>query len=135
MGVETLIKSEAFLQTPREGLVVRRDLCLFHRDENLPGRLHLCDMDKTTQKKLVAQIKRLCEKQYRKGFQQGAEFYAAGKITLEQVSDYRHKGSVDGYRKCIDPLTGKPDYADRLKTEIMGDMEELDFFLSGLDVG
>lgn len=58
-------------------------------------------------KELINQIQRLCEKQYRKGFQQG--FYARlnGNLTQKQVDKFRLKGFTEDYSKVEDPISGR----------------------------
>jgi hypothetical protein len=78
-------------------------------------------------KKLYSQILRLCEKQYRKGFQQG--FYACqnNQITKEQVAKWRDNGARNGYMEMIDPLTHrKIDAHSQLEAESwMGKTDEI----------
>tara|TARA_R100000951_G_scaffold113632_1_gene116048 strand:+ start:582 stop:950 length:369 start_codon:yes stop_codon:yes gene_type:complete len=104
---------------------------------------------KAFRKKLITQICRLCEKQYRKGFQQGATFYNEGWFTMEEVSDFRHDGMFNGYKLSIDPTiwskecnpdnikpTKKRAYppTSRIITECyMNDMEELIYFLESIE--
>jgi hypothetical protein len=84
-------------------------------------------MDNKLKKKLISQIQRLCEKQYRKGFQQG--FYASNEkqMTKEQVDEFREKGSAQDYKKLFWPQTKQTEIArDRLLSEMwMKDMDEL----------
>lgn len=84
-------------------------------------------MDEKLKKKLISQIQRLCEKQYRKGFQQG--FYASEKkqITANQVDKFRLTGSVQDYKKVVWPQTKQCEIAkDRLLSEMdMKNMDEL----------
>ena len=92
-------------------------------------------MEKSIQKKIIKQIYRLCEKQYRKGFQQG--FYACNekKLTKEQVDKFRLNGMVDNYSKVVNPLMGYSEVAShRISAEIsMPDMDELFNFLNTID--
>jgi len=85
-----------------------------------------------TDKKIIKQIQRLCEKQYRKGFQQGYYACDENNISKKQVDDFRNKGSIQNYSKVIDPLTGRPeDSLTRLSAEMgMSDMEELYSFFN-----
>lgn len=84
-------------------------------------------MDKKLKNKLISQIQRLCEKQYRKGFQHG--FYASSEkqMTKEEVDQFREKGSIQNYKKVLWPQTKQEQIAtDRLLSEMdMKDMEEL----------
>jgi hypothetical protein len=85
------------------------------------------------QTKLIKQICRLCEKQYRKGFQQG--FYACmdNRLTQDQVDKFRLDGCREEYKKVIDPITGtKYKQIDILQREMaMGNMAELRRFMDG----
>jgi hypothetical protein len=84
-------------------------------------------MDEKLKKKLISQIQRLCEKQYRKGFQQG--FYASEEkqMTKNQVDQFRQKGVLQDYKKLVWPQTKHDEIAkDRLLAEMeMKDMDEL----------
>ena len=76
---------------------------------------------------LVRQIRRLCEKQYRKGFQQGFEACRQKKVSAEEVAFWRTKAAMDDYRFCNDPHTGaKLQQIDLLLAEMrMPAMDEL----------
>ena len=77
-------------------------------------------------KKLVSEIKRLCEKQYRKGFYDGFIASKEGKISDYEVSEFRHVGKWEEHHKSVDPITGKK--RSTLLSEIsekMTDMQEL----------
>jgi flagellar biosynthesis/type III secretory pathway protein FliH len=84
-------------------------------------------MMKSIQNKIVKQIERLCEKQYRKGFQHG--YYAALEKTLseEEVNVFRLKGMLDEYSNVVHPHTGRKENAtERLLFEsAMPNMSEL----------
>jgi hypothetical protein len=89
-------------------------------------------MEQLEQKKIIKQIYRLCEKQYRKGFQQG--FYAAmeNKLTKKQVDEFRGKGADEYYSKVVNPLMGYSEVpSDRIRVEMyMIEMDELRNFLN-----
>jgi len=89
--------------------------------------------DRKAQKKIIKQIYRLAEKQYRKGFQQG--FYACEekKLTKEKVDKFREKGMTENYSKVVNPLTGYLEVSSNIiSSEIaMPEMEELRQFLNG----
>jgi len=91
-------------------------------------------MEKLTQKKIIKQIERLCEKQFRKGFQQG--FYACEnkELSKKQVDDFRFNGMSENYSKIIQPHNGRKEVAiDRLLAEIaMPEMDELRHFVVNL---
>lgn len=91
-------------------------------------------MNKSLQKKIIKQIERLCEKQYRKGFQHG--FYACDekKITKKQVDKFRQDGMIDNYSKVVNPLIGYSEVPlERLSVEMkMADMDELYRFLNNI---
>jgi len=82
-------------------------------------------------KKLVKQIARLCEKQFRKGYQQGYGACKDNLITEKQVDKFRFDGSIQGYKKVINPVYKyKEDAIDRLLGEsAMDDMQELRIIL------
>jgi len=105
-------------------------------------------MPKTLRKKLILQICRMCEKQYRKGFQQGATFLNDGEITLDEIADFRSEGSGNGYKHIIDPLyfskknnptkrkpTKKNSYEPsyRILIELMHDTEELEELVESVE--
>lgn len=81
-------------------------------------------MDKN---KLIKQILRICEKQYRKGFQQGYYASVDYTINLTDVNKFREHGSKHNYKNCIDPINGKTkDQRHLILAEIsMDDMDEL----------
>jgi len=62
-------------------------------------------MTKAEKKKLINQILRLCEKQYRKGFQQGFLAEKSTELTSEHVGKWRGEGMAEGYKKVIDPIS------------------------------
>ena len=89
-------------------------------------------MDKRIRNKLVKQICRLCEKQYRKGFQHG--YFACNEniLTEKEVDEFRRKGAREGYSKVEEPLHSnfKYDPVRRIRAEIsMKGMDELRWFL------
>lgn len=88
-------------------------------------------MAESDRKRLKKQIERLCEKQYRKGVQQGAEFvqqYDLGDRMkwIKSISKWRHYGSNNGYKqaKTFDKGIYMPDGFLRGECA-MGGMEEL----------
>jgi len=83
-------------------------------------------------KKLVEQILRLCEKQYRKGFNQGAYAIEGDFIKIQDVYEYRNKGSIQDYKKSVSPFTKqKINLLEKLLQECaMKDMDELTILLS-----
>lgn len=91
-------------------------------------------MEKSIQTKIIKQIQQLCEKQYRKGFQQGYHACLENKLSATQVDKFRLQGMRENYSKVVDPITGRPQVAiKRLLSEIaMPDMEELHQFLNSL---
>jgi len=74
------------------------------RAKNLRYQSIVMDLPINVQKALVKEISRLCEKQYRKGLQQGVRFHKEGYLTEDNVSDFRHDGLRQEYKKAIDPL-------------------------------
>ena len=93
-------------------------------------------MEKSVQKKLMKQIARLCEKQFRKGYQHGFGDCKDNLITEKQVDKFRFDGMDEGYSRVINPLNGmKEDAIERLLAESgMSEMQELNLFLNGLEV-
>ena len=91
-------------------------------------------MEKSEQKKIIKQIERLCEKQFRKGFQQGYYACRNNELTKEQVDKFRSNGITENYSKVIQPHNGRKEVAiERLLAEIaMPDMGELRHFLNAL---
>ena len=81
------------------------------------------------EKKIVAQIRRLCEKQYRKGFQHGYIACDEDLLIPHQVTMFRASGADQGYRQVRNPISNLPypkSYPDLLASECgMDDMEEL----------
>lgn len=85
-----------------------------------------------SEKILVKQILRLCEKQYRKGLQHGANFLNDKEVTLNQVDQFRWSGSKSDYKIAKDIRAGyKIDLISKLVVEcMMADMDELSILLS-----
>lgn len=85
-------------------------------------------------KRIKEQIFRLCEKQYRKGFQHG--FYACmdDEMTQDEVDDFRGRGISEDYKKVMYPQSKhKVSSLERLSPEMaMPDMVELERLLKGL---
>lgn len=79
-------------------------------------------------KKLVDQILRLCEKQYRKGLQHGSN------LPTKYAEQFRDFGAKQHYRKALDldgRVWSKWYHAERLSAECsMPDMAELGILLS-----
>lgn len=89
-------------------------------------------MERITQKKIIKQIERLCEKQFRKGFQQGYYACENKELSKKQVDDFRFNGISENYSKVVQPHNGREEIAIyRLVAEIaMPDMDELRQFLN-----
>lgn len=90
-------------------------------------------LPKAARRRLLSQIMRLCEKQYRKGVQQGV--YAG--MDKDAADQFRFQGSLQGYRKhaCLGVFKGrtmkKAEYLRKLSAECwMGDMGALADFLA-----
>ena len=88
-------------------------------------------MTKSQKNKLIKQIGRLCEKQYRKGFQQGYYARMDNRLTPKRVDYFRLKGAEQDYKKVVSPFTGqKWTSIDRLNMEMyMKGMDELIRFM------
>jgi hypothetical protein len=85
--------------------------------------------------KLITQILQLCEKQYRKGFQQGYYARKNGGNSTKKVDQWRIDGSIQNYVYSVDPQTGEV-YEPKeiaLGEMAMPGMRELERFLKGLD--
>lgn len=79
------------------------------------------------EKKLVKQILRLCEKQYRKGFQHGSLHATNIKDSIYKSQEFRDRGSKQDYKKSVSPFTKqKVNLLVQLMVECqMKDMDEL----------
>lgn len=79
-------------------------------------------------RKIIEQVLRLAEKQYRKGFQHGAH-QAVGLGERQQADDFRRAGEANGYTRPIDQegrVWSKWVMAERLSAEcVMENMDEL----------
>lgn len=84
-------------------------------------------MDKNERQRLAYQIARLCEKQYRKGFQQGFHTCLNKQMTKKEVDEFRFKGMDADYREVRWPHNSHRQNAfDRLLAEsAMPNMNEL----------
>jgi len=94
--------------------------------ENTPRELSL-----TEKRKIVRQICKLAEKQYRKGFQQGYLASKENRLTEGQVDRFRFDGADQDFTKVIDPHSGRKfDPIDRLWVEMLmpGMSELIDLF-------
>ena len=80
--------------------------------------------------KLTKQLERLCEKQYRKGFQQGFLASQQKLMTEKQVDIFRANGEKGFYSKVVSPTTKQKLCAKNiLLSEInMPKMDELKLF-------
>ncbi len=80
---------------------------------------------------LTKQLERLCEKQYRKGFQQGFLASQNKLMTPRQVDNFRLNGAKEDYSKVVSPTTTQKLSAKNiLLSEInMPKMDELKLFL------
>lgn len=89
-------------------------------------------MTKAEKNKIVKQILMICEKQYRKGFQQGFEACKENKITQNKVDSFRHKGAKQNYSKVVNPIMGYSEVPIiRINAELMMDkMDELKDFIN-----
>ena len=81
------------------------------------------------EKKLIKQIRRLCEKQYRKGFEHGYDACDEDLMSRQEVTLFRMKWGEEGYKQIRNPFSNRPypkNYPDLLEAECwMVDMEEL----------
>ena len=74
------------------------------------------------EKKLIKQIRRLCEKQYRKGFEHGYDACDNDLMSPQQASFFRKEGEEEGYKQMRNPFTNQIcNYADIPNDE--GDIE------------
>ena len=81
--------------------------------------------------KTIKQIERLCEKQYRKGFQHGFLASQNKLMTQKQVDNFRLNGAKEDYSRVVSPTTNQKLTAKNiLLSEInMPNMDELKLFL------
>jgi hypothetical protein len=86
-------------------------------------------LTKTQHKKIIDMILRVCELQYRKGFQQGYEAANRKELSEEKVATWRLNGYVQNFKKAESPFNKKIkfDPKERVKCERLG--EELLFFM------
>jgi hypothetical protein len=73
-------------------------------------KLNINDLTKAEKKKLVKEICRICEKQYRKGYQHGFTDGKENLVTKEQVNNFRGKGIDQNYSKVVYP----PDFKNKI---------------------
>ena len=88
----------------------------------------ITEMTQAERNALTKEICRICEKQYRKGYQQGVTHLKKGLVTEKQVDDFRGKGSEQNYSKVIEPPYFKREEnpINRISAELaMPDMEIL----------
>lgn len=96
----------------------------------------LSEMTNSERKVLVSEICRICEKQYRKGYQQGFDDAKKGLTTQKEVSDFRSKGSIENYAKVVFPpyFKQKANPIDIVSMELhMPDMEILTFLFNQVE--
>jgi hypothetical protein len=85
-------------------------------------------MTKAEQNALVKEICRICEKQYRKGYQHGVGDSKEGLVTEDQANQFRYDGIAENYSKVVYPPFFKQKYdpVGRVSPELaMADMEIL----------
>jgi hypothetical protein len=86
------------------------------------------NMPKDEQMALVKEICRICEKQYRKGYQHGVGDSKEGFVTEAQANQFRYDGIAENYSKVVYPpfFKQKFDPVGRVSPELaMADMEIL----------
>tara|TARA_Y100000310_G_C20397669_1_gene675861 strand:+ start:178 stop:525 length:348 start_codon:yes stop_codon:yes gene_type:complete len=82
------------------------------------------------EKKLIKQIRRLCEKQYRKGFQHGYMACDKDLLSPQQASLFHIEGEEQGYKQMRNPFTNQiRKYMDIPSVEV-DDMVEIDSLLA-----
>ncbi len=85
-------------------------------------------LSKSEQLALAKEIARICEKQYRKGYQHGVCDCVNGDTDDAKAQKFRTKGMLDNYTKIVSPLdfSAKTERFDIIKSELsMSDMEIL----------
>lgn len=99
-------------------------------------KLRIDELTKAEKTELVKEICRICEKQYRKGYQQGFHYGNKGWVIEEQVTDFRLKGNIQNYSKVVYPpnFKTKDDPVSRILPELrMPDIEILNSLFSDED--
>jgi hypothetical protein len=100
-------------------------------------RTKVFQMTSAEQKALVKEICRICEKQYRKGYQHGFLDSKKGVVTETQVTNFRGDGILENYSKVVYPphFKRREKPMDRISVELaMPDMEILNaLFLQAED--
>jgi hypothetical protein len=94
--------------------------------ENVQNLLY--KMTPAEQNALVQEICRICEKQYRKGYQHGVGDSNEGLVTKAQANQFRYDGIAENYSKVVYPpfFKQKCDPVGRVSPELaMADMEIL----------
>jgi len=93
-------------------------------------KLRINDLTKAEKKALLKEICRICEKQYRKGYQQGFTHGSDKLVTAKEVSNFRIQGSMQGYSKVVYPpyFKHKADPIERVSCEL--DMSNMDILQS-----
>ena len=76
--------------------------------------------------KLQKEIRRLCEKQYRKGFQHGFHASEQKRVAKEHVDAWRMQGSEELYSKCVDPHDPQMKYLDESK-RVESELQDMPF--------
>ncbi len=66
-------------------------------------KIRINQLTKVEKLKLVKEICRICELQYRKGYQHGFMDNKDGLVSEKDVNNFRWKGSEQGYSKVINP--------------------------------
>ena len=95
----------------------------------------LSDMSDVQRKVLAKEICKICEKQYRKGYQHGVGDHKDGLVTEKQAGNFRHKGSIQGYEKVVYPphFKGKCDSFERVSVELaMQGMDLLNYLFNSI---
>lgn len=91
-------------------------------------KLRIDELTIAEKKALVDEICRICEKQFRKGYQHGFFHGKEGLVSEKQVNEFRWKGSEQDYKKVIYPpyFNQKVNPVERILPELsMSEMEIL----------
>jgi len=91
-------------------------------------KLRINELTKAEKIALVKEICRICEKQYRKGYQHGFIHGKEKLVNEDDVNKFRWKGSEQNYSKVTYPpyFNGNKDSISRVSCELgMPDMEFL----------
>lgn len=94
---------------------------------------NIIEIEKGELKKILSQMARLSEKQYRKGYQHSLHDRSKGNMTLKKANAYRCRGARELYKKVENPITKEQ---EKNSIEILSqesqmlEMEEINILLN-----